>query len=163
MAEINIYTDQYRQQVIDLILDIQRNEFSVPITIDEQPDLKDIPGFYQKANGNFWIAVSDNLVVGTIALLDIGNSQGALRKMFVNKTYRGKEYGVGQKLLNLLLAWAKHKDYTGIFLGTTEKFVAAQHFYEKNGFVEINKASLPAAFPVMAVDVKFYKYLILNE
>ena len=163
MTEINIYKDEYRQQVSDLILDIQCNEFGVPITLDEQPDLKDIPGFYQKVNGNFWIVVNDNLVVGTIALLDTGNSQGALRKMFVHKAYRGKEFGVGQKLLSTLLAWAKHKDYTGIFLGTTEKFVAAQRFYEKNGFIEIDKRLLPAAFPVMAVDVKFYKYIIPNE
>ena len=96
MTEINIYKDEYRQQVSDLILDIQCNEFGVPITLDEQPDLKDIPGFYQKVNGNFWIVINDNLVVGTIALLDTGNSQGALRKMFVHKAYRGKEFGVGQ-------------------------------------------------------------------
>ena len=163
MIEISIYKDEYRQQVSDLILDIQCNEFGVAITLDDQPDLKDIAGFYKKPNGNFWIAVNDHLVVGTIALLDIGNSKGALRKMFVHKAYRGKEYGVGQKLLNTLLAWAKHKGYTEIFLGTTEKFVAAQRFYEKNGFIEIDKGSLPGAFPVMAVDVKFYNYHISNE
>ncbi len=34
-------------------LHIQQNEFKVPITINEQPDLMDIENFYQK-DGNFW-------------------------------------------------------------------------------------------------------------
>jgi N-acetylglutamate synthase-like GNAT family acetyltransferase len=43
-----------------------------------------------------------------------------------------------------------------IFLGTTSAFLAAHRFYEKNGFGEIAKTELPAAFPVMAIDSKFY-------
>ncbi len=80
--------------------------------------------------------------------------------MFVNAAYRGKEFGVGQKLLNTLLEWAAYKGLTEIFLGTTEKFIAAQRFYEKNGFMQIEKASLPQKFPIMAVDVKFYTYIV---
>ncbi len=89
--------------------------------------------------------------------------RGALRKMFVHKNFRGKEYGVGQTLLNTVLEWAKQKKINEILLGTTEKFIAAQRFYEKNGFTEIEKRLLPGEFPVMEVDVKFYKYTIVNE
>lgn len=158
--DIYTYSDSYKQPIIALILDIQRNEFGVPITLEAQPDLKNIPSFYQKDNGNFWVAISENKVIGTIALLDIGNCRGALRKMFVHKDFRGKEYGVGQMLLNTLLEWAKQKNFKEILLGTTEKFIAAQRFYEKNGFVEMEKQLLPEEFPVMQVDVKFYSYII---
>jgi N-acetylglutamate synthase-like GNAT family acetyltransferase len=48
-----------------------------------------------------------------------------------------------------------------IFLGTTEKFIRAQRFYEKNDFAEIQKQQLPKEFPVMEVDVKFYRYSLL--
>lgn len=158
--EISIeqYTDLYKQQVLDLIVPIQREEFNIPITAADQPDLQQIPGFYQKEDGNFWLAIADNTVVGTIALLDIGNRQGALRKMFVHRNYRGKEHGTGQLLLNTLLAWAQQKEYIEIYLGTTEKFLAAHRFYEKNNFREVEIAELPAQFPRMAVDVKFYRY-----
>lgn len=159
---IEIYTDTYKENAIDLILSIQNEEFGIPITRQQQPDLNEIPKFYQKNKGNFWIAKIDNKVVGTIALLDIGNNKSALRKMFVAKDYRGKEFGIGQSLLNTLVAWAKHKGITEIFLGTTEKFIAAQRFYEKNGFVEIQKQNLPGEFPVMAVDIKFYKFSVLT-
>jgi N-acetylglutamate synthase-like GNAT family acetyltransferase len=156
--KIEPYTDQYKQQVLDLIVPIQREEFAIPITAAEQPDLQQIPAFYQKDNGNFWVAITDTGVVGTIALLDIGDHQGALRKMFVHKNYRGKEHGTGQLLLNTLLAWAQQKGYTEIYLGTTAKFLAAHRFYEKNNFTEVEITELPAAFPRMAVDVKFYRY-----
>jgi acetyltransferase (GNAT) family protein len=100
---IEQYTDVYKQQVLDLIVHIQLEEFNVPITAAEQPDLQQIPEFYQKDNGSFWLAMAGTSVVGTIALLDIHNRQGALRKMFVSKLYRGKEHGTGQLLLNTLL------------------------------------------------------------
>src|SRR5215211_5227533 len=96
---IKPYSDNYQFRVIDLILSIQKDEFLIPIDLEKQPDLKTIGGFYQTNNGNFWIALAEENVIGTIALLDIGNGQGALRKMFVNKNYRGKEFRIGQKLL----------------------------------------------------------------
>jgi GNAT superfamily N-acetyltransferase len=162
MTEIKIseYYARYQEQVADLIISIQSSEFGVAITLDDQPDLREISTFYQTKNGNFWIATIEGVLIGTIALLDIGNGRGALRKMFVDKNYRGKEIGVGQKLLNTLLGWAVEKEFYEILLGTTEEFVAAQRFYEKNGFVEVLKEALPAEFPRMAVDNKFYMYTL---
>ena len=154
---IEIYTDKNKNEVADLILKIQKDEFGIPITLALQPDLSEISKFYQKDAGNFWIAKKEEEVIGTISLLDIGNHQAALRKMFVDKNYRGKEFGVGQKLLNTLVNWARHKGIIEIFLGTTEKFTRAQRFYEKNGFEEIAKQELPESFPVMKVDNKFYR------
>jgi predicted N-acetyltransferase YhbS len=43
-----------------------------------------------------------------------------------------------------------------IFLGTTDKFLAAHRFYEKHGFTEVAKETLPVSFPLMAVDSRFY-------
>ena len=154
------YSAVYQEEVIDLILSIQQTEFGLPITLEAQPDLENIPAFYQKDNGNFWIAVVENKVIGSIALKDIGNYRSALRKMFVHKDYRGKEYGIGHTLLNNVLEWARQKKFREILLGTTERFIAAQRFYEKNGFMVIQKQLLPKEFPVMEVDVKFYKYII---
>ncbi len=44
----------YSEQAIDLILTIQQKEFNIPITVEDQPDLKEIETFYHKAGGNFW-------------------------------------------------------------------------------------------------------------
>ena len=155
--QITPYEDKYQQQIIDLILPIQQLEFNVPITVADQPDLKNIPEVYQHDNGNFWVAVRETKVVGSIALIDIGNQQAALRKMFVHQDHRGKEKGVAQLLMNTLLAWCRAKKVKHIFLGTIDNMHAAHRFYIRNNFTEIPKTDLPKNFPVMRVDNRFFE------
>lgn len=157
-VEIKPYIDTYKDQIIQLILEIQSQEFGLPLTIKDQPDLEQIPQLYQKGHGNFWVALDGDRVVGTIALIDIGNGQTALRKMFVDNDYRGKEKGVAKALLDELMVWCKTNKVQEVYLGTTPVFLAACRFYEKSGFQEIPKSSLPPSFPLMQVDSKFYRY-----
>jgi RimJ/RimL family protein N-acetyltransferase len=154
------YQHQYQQQVVELILQIQQREYQISISKEDQPDLFTIEAFYQTGNGNFWIALYQNEVVGTISLLDIGNNEVALRKMFVHKEYRGKTYKTASLLLEKALRWVQEKSIKAIYLGTTPQFLAAHRFYEKNGFVEINQTDLPQSFPVLEVDKKFYTYTV---
>ncbi len=96
-TKINIipFQDKHEKGVIELIVNIQQNEFGLPITALDQPDLADIKKKYQKQKGNFWVAESENQILGTISLLDIGNHMAALRKMFVHSSYRGLKTGSG--------------------------------------------------------------------
>jgi N-acetylglutamate synthase-like GNAT family acetyltransferase len=163
VIQIVPFSAEYTQRVASLILPIQQHEFAIPITLAAQPDLNDIPGFYQQGAGNFWLALAGDSVVGSVALLDIGNQQAALRKMFVAQAYRGPGYAVAQKLLCTLLESCRSKGVTEIYLGTTAQFLAAHRFYEKHRFQEIARDALPARFPVMAVDSKFYWRSLLSE
>lgn len=151
----------HAEGVISLILPIQQAEFGIPITRDDQPDLQDPPASYRRGSGNFWVALDGERVVGTIALLDIGARQAALRKMFVAASHRGAAQGIAARLLATLVLWCQSRGVREVFLGTTDRFHAAHRFYEKNGFVEIARGALPAGFPVMAVDTKFYRIAIL--
>jgi len=160
-SDIVHFAPVYKDQVIELILTIQQKEFNIPITAQDQPDLGDIPGFYQQGIGNFWVAVNDGRVVGTLSLKDIGNCQAALRKMFVHPGFRGVTSGTAKALWGVALEWARLQNISKIFLGTTEKFLAAHRFYEKNGFVPIKKERLPSRFPLMSVDTKFYTYPVI--
>jgi N-acetylglutamate synthase-like GNAT family acetyltransferase len=143
--------------VFSVILRIQSEEFGLGITADHQPDLAVIPDFYQTGHGQFWVAVRDGVVVGTLGLKDIGNGQAALRKMFVAAEVRGSERGVAARLLAALISHAGKHGIKEIFLGTTDKFLAAHRFYEKNDFVEIKLGDLPRTFPIILVDSKFYR------
>ncbi len=154
--EIQTFSPRYTQGVANLIVPIQQEEFGIAITYEDQPDLQDIPGYYQKEAGSFWVAVDDDTVVGSIALLDIGDGKGALRKMFVAPTHRGARYGTAKQLLKTLLAHARERKLVAIYLGTTDKFLAAHRFYEKHGFELIVANMLPLAFPRMSVDSRFY-------
>ena len=137
---------------------IQHGEYGIQITLADQPDLLDISNFYCKGSGIFLVALHEKKVVGTVALIDLGNKIGALRKFFVRPDYRGGEWQTGQLLNDRLLEWAREKDFRKIYLGTTSAFKAAHRFYEKNGFIEAQKEELPEVFPVMKVDSKFYRY-----
>ena len=154
---IETYQDHFRTGIAELIVPIQRQEFGIDITYDDQPDLTDIAGFYQVGCGDFWLAVAGGEVVGSVALRDIGDGAAALRKMFVAADWRGAEHGVARALLNALIDHAKRSGTKTIWLGTTAKFLAAHRFYEKNGFDEVTEGTLPPSFPRMKVDTKFYR------
>ena len=157
MITIQPFENQDTDQIVHLILNIQQNEFQVPITIHEQQDLLNIPSFYQHGKGNFWVAKSENEVVGTIALIDCGENVGTIRKMFVKKEFRGKEYGIAQKLLDILEASSLDNNIKNLYLGTLERLQAAIRFYERNGFTLIEKQNLPSVFPLMPVDTHFFE------
>lgn len=158
MIEVLEFETAHGAGVRDLIVPIQREEFGIDITFEDQPDLHDIPSFYRKGRGEFWVALYGGRVVGTIALIDIGNQQGALRKMFVHRDFRGGGHGIARRLLDVLLVHAAESGLKAIYLGTTAKFLAAHRFYEKSGFDLIDETDLPEAFPRMAVDTRFYLY-----
>lgn len=158
MIQISEYQSIYEEPIIDLILNIQQIEFKVPITLEDQPDLLIIPEFYCKNAGNFWVATTvDGTLVGTIALIDIGNNMGAIRKMFVHQEYRGKAFGVASRLLSTLLKHCELHNIDRIYLGTNPRLQAAMRFYEKNGFDQVPVEDLPTEFPRMAVDSIFYQ------
>ena len=157
-VEITIrpYQDGDAQAISDLITNIQRTEFDINITLDEQSDLANINGFYGEGSSGFWVAAAGDKVVGTIALLDITQNDAALRKMFVASDYRGNGLGVAEKLLNHMFDQARMNGIQNIYLGTTPDFKAAHRFYEKHGFVRYSKTDLPPRFPILTVDSWFY-------
>ncbi len=140
--------------ILSLILSIQQGEFGLPVGAADQPDLLDIPSFYCRDKGNFWVALDGKDIVGTVGFKDIGRGMVALEKMFVAPSHRGT--GTADQLLDTALAWAGDKGVGRIYLGTTDRFHAAHRFYDKKGFSRVAKEMLPAAFPVMDVDSLFF-------
>lgn len=155
MLKIQQIDNQYSESVIDLILNIQQKEFNVPITIDDQPDLLHIDEFYLTPGGNFWGAFINGELVGTIALVKFDKKAAAIRKMFVKKEFRGKEYSIAQKLLEILITYCRENGIDEVYLGTVSILQAALRFYEKNHFSIIEKEKLPSKFPLMNADNVF--------
>ncbi|MEQ7918649.1 GNAT family N-acetyltransferase [Xanthomonas sp. WHRI 1810A] len=162
MGDISIdrYAPGDEKDVLALIVPIQREEFGIDISAEDQPDLMQIPSFYQTGTGDFWLARRQGDVIGTIGLKDIGQGDVALRKMFVAAPWRGRESGVARRMLEHLIDTSRARGAKRIFLGTTEKFLAAHRFYEKHGFESIEQQHLPASFPLMKVDTRFYALVL---
>jgi N-acetylglutamate synthase-like GNAT family acetyltransferase len=154
--DIRHYRPEDRDDLIALVLPIQRDEFGLAITAAEQPDL-DVANYFKGGASSFWIASDGARLVGSVGLLDIGDGMAALRKMFVHADYRGQAHGLAQRLLETLLAAARAGGIVEVLLGTTERFVAAHRFYEKNGFAPLAADALPERFPRMRQDNRFYR------
>jgi len=160
---IRSFEESDQDQVVRLVLSIQNDEFGIPVTAAEQPDLRDVAGHYVRPGGHFWVAASGPSVVGTIGLLNIGEQDLALRKMFVAPAWRGREHGVGARLLDSALDWARRGGFRRILLGTVDQFQAAQRFYQKHGFTAIEPSALPDHFPRMRLDSRFYQLELASK
>ena len=155
--EIEQIKNDQSDAVINLILPIQLVEFNVPITIEDQPDLLDIEQNYYVSGGMFWGAKINGELVGTIAFIKFNTYSAAIRKMFVKKEYRGKEFGVAQELLEVLIKYCQGNGINGLYLGTVNILKAAIRFYERNGFERIEKNNLPLLFPGMNAENIFFQ------
>lgn len=154
---IQPFESKYQSEVIALIEHIQVGEFSIPIEDGQFQELQSISKSFQKNKGNYWIALFNEKVIGTIAVIDIGHQAFELRDVFLDKDYRGANTGFAKKLLDTVLVWSNEHNVTTIYLGTTLAFRAAHRFYEKHGFCEIAKKEMPSYCQPMDCDEKFYR------
>jgi DNA-binding MarR family transcriptional regulator/N-acetylglutamate synthase-like GNAT family acetyltransferase len=146
-----------RKQIVNMIENIQRSEFSIPIAPGMNSCvLQAEQDFYYNNSYNFWYAVDEGgKIIGSCGLKKIDEWSGEIKKLFVAKEYRGKE--VAQKLMNVLIKAAQKHKFEHLFLGTVDKFHAAHKFYSKCGFIAIDQTELPKTFEICPVDNMFFK------
>jgi len=73
-------------------------------------------------------------IIGTMTIKKINNKIVRLKRMYVRPDYRGR--GIAQKMLDILVKFAKQKGYKKMLLHTYPIMENAMRFYKKNGFVE---------------------------
>ncbi|XP_068129631.1 probable N-acetyltransferase CML1 [Hyperolius riggenbachi] len=100
-------------------------------------DLKDIRKYYLQQEGhNFWVAESNNEVVGMVAALPLylprGEKHIELQRMSVARNHRGK--GIAQVLCKTVIDFARKEGCKAIVLSTTTIQRDAVHLYQKMGF-----------------------------
>ncbi len=75
----------------------------------------------------------ENNLVGTCSIKIINNKECYLNSFYVKKEYRNR--GIGNKLFNLCMDYAKESNCKKITLSVDPKFTIAKAFYEKRGFI----------------------------
>ncbi len=138
------YAERYKSEVIGLILDIQNKEAKINLSIEEQPDLNNIFEAYINKGGNFWLAIANGEVVGTIGLMRINDDWSVLKKFFVRADFRSKK--VGLALYETFLDFANAKGYRHIILDTPSVATKSHSFYERAGFKQIDKSDLQVEY-----------------
>jgi GNAT superfamily N-acetyltransferase len=94
-------------------------------------DLEDPTGVYEAV----WVAVRAERVIGSAALRRLSSSEVELKRMYLRPGERG--HGVGRRLLDMALLWAREHRIAAIRLDTTERMDAARRLYEAYGFVRV--------------------------
>ncbi len=159
--EIIRYDEKYKQQIIDLILRIQNDEEKIGLSLAEQPDLLDIPMYYDRNGGGFWIAVEQGAVVGTVACMNYGDGNAVLKKFFVREDWRSKKLGLA--LYQTAISYLKEKGYVQVLLDTPSVAKASHRFYERAGFRKINVGELPFSYEYPDRDSYLYLLQLRGE
>ncbi len=81
--------------------------------------------------GPIWIAERDGEAVGTVSGMPEGE-RFYIRSMAISPS--AQRGGIGQKLLDMVEAYARHQGFKKLFLYTTFVLPGAKSLYEKNGF-----------------------------
>ena len=155
MSSIIVRT--YRSEDFDACRDLFRlvhDDYQNPdvfISMTLRTDMSDIEKNYLNVpNGHFWVAVSsddDRRILGQVAVLPLGfvdrkyyhevpedrrDQICELRRMAVHPS--AQRQGVGKKIVETLIEFAKNKGFKQIHLTTARNMTKAWHFYDKFGF-----------------------------
>lgn len=84
-----------------------------------------------------WIAERHGETVGSVTLVDAGDDVAKLRLLYVEPSARG--LGIGARLVDECLSFAKRAQYRRMTLWTNEIHHAACHIYETRGFEMIGQ------------------------
>ncbi len=105
----------------------------------------------QPSRGRIFVLKQNGAILGMINLLfTISTAEGGsviiLEDLIINSDYRG--HGLGSRLLEYAMDYAKKKDFKRITLLTDRVNAEAQRFYKRHGFFE--SAMLPMRYVLSA-------------
>jgi len=133
MAKIIEYSKEYEEKTKQLYTDVLIEEFEFELFRDEilNEDLE----YYMQDGGKLWLAVDDeDNVVATMAINKKTPDTVDLRKVYMNKDYRGT--GLASTMFDNAMEFCKEHNYKRVLLGTYQRLGRAIGFYQKKGFKE---------------------------
>ena len=103
-------------------------------------DMDDVQSMYFDRDGIFLVMIDAEQIIGTGAVRKINNETCELKRVWLLVEYHGK--GLGYRMMQELLAFAREKGYQRMWLETDpDHQERAYKFYQRLGFYEIPRYS----------------------
>jgi putative acetyltransferase len=127
-------TNADREQITSLVYSVLEEYGLKPDPGCTDADLDDIERSYFARGGTFCVLEDrDGSIVGAYGLYPTENQTCELRKMYLNRTHRGR--GLGKYLLEDALTSARKLGFTTVTLETASVLKEAIALYKHHGFV----------------------------
>jgi len=101
---------------------------------------------YRENGGNFWVVISENLVIGMVGVVFKGDRVAKIRALRVHPDFRKK--GIATKLMMTLERYCKDHHIKKMVLGVSEDSMSAISLYQKFEFSKYNEKTLPNGLKV---------------
>ena len=121
-----------------LILTVLNQEFpKEAVTLE---DLENISDSYGKLGEAFFVAVSGDVIIGTVGVKREDERTAMLRRLFVDSTYRRKK--IGSQLVERAIEFCREVGYDEIIFKTNSTMKDAIRLCEKKKFAQKAKLDL---------------------
>jgi len=99
----------------------------------------------------FWVAVTDGEVIGMVGVMEpdeevpehvLRGRSGVVRLQHMRVAPERQRSGIGRRLTQTVIDWARSHDYAALILETTPQQVAAVKLYEATGFAEVGRSTI---------------------
>jgi putative acetyltransferase len=115
-------------------------------------DIADIEAHYLRRGGVFEILEDEKgNLLGTCGLYPLDADTIELRKMYFDKTLRGR--GFGKKMLERMIEKSRELGFKKIYLETATILKEATHLYEKYGFKPTGEKHTPRCDAAYSLDI----------
>jgi GNAT superfamily N-acetyltransferase len=99
-------------------------------------ELKQLPEIFSDAKRNaFWVVEGANGIVGSFGIESRSDNETELRRMYLDKRYRG--LGIAPRMLDCAQTEARALGFTRMIVSTAQIQKAADRFYRRSGFRQI--------------------------
>lgn len=128
------------ESVRSLVDGIMHGEFARENEAYRYQDLDDPLKHYSGSRDIFLVAEKDGRIIGTVAIKEDGKDCALLRRIFVDRKYRGRGYG--EALLNKAMEFCFDNNYRNVTFRGTDRMQTALKLCLKKGFQEEDIAEI---------------------
>ena len=126
--------DDYK--IAALLFNEYANWLKIDLSFQKFDDeLLSLKSMYGPSKGTIILCKSENEFIACVAVRPIDENIAELKRMYVRPSFQG--IGIGEKLLELSLSFAKEAGYKKARLDTLNTMTPAMNLYIKNGFYKI--------------------------